>query len=81
MKKILVAAALASIAFAGAAQAGEGKFSRTSDGFQLHIKCKSAGCTVRGKEKGGKWGMVEKGPGGRNNYLKLVAKYEAQGFK
>lgn len=48
--------------------------------MKLHIKCVTAGCTVRGKNKGGKWGVIEKGPGGRNNYEKLVAKYKGKGF-
>lgn len=61
------------------AQAGEGKFSR-ADGFALHIKCQSSGCTVRGKKPGGNWGRVENGPGGSKNYEKLVAKYQGLGF-
>lgn len=68
------------LASAAPALAGNGKLSR-SDGFELTIDCKGSGCQVRGKKAGGKWGMVEKGPGGRKNYLALVAKYEAQGFK
>ncbi|MDA7423112.1 hypothetical protein [Thalassococcus lentus] len=72
--------AIALLAFASPAMAGEGKFSR-ADGFQLHIKCTGSGCRVRGKEPNGKWGLVEKGPGGSNNYKKLVAKYNGMGFE
>lgn len=51
-----------------------------SDGMQLTINCKNSGCTVRGKQAGGNWGTVEKGPGGSDNFKKLVAKYKAMGF-
>lgn len=76
----IFALAAAGIVSAPAADAGEGKFART-DGFQLHIKCRDSGCTVRGKKPEGKWGMVERGPGGSKNYDLLVAKYQKQGFK
>lgn len=79
MKRIMLLSAAGIFALATAASAGESRHTR-SDGMKLHIKCVSAGCTVRGKNKGGKWGLVEKGPGGRKNYLKLVAKYEKLGF-
>ncbi|WP_407495428.1 hypothetical protein [Pseudooceanicola sp. MF1-13] len=81
MKKVYIAAACAALTLAVApAHAGNGKLSR-SDGFELKIDCKGSGCKVQGKKPGGKWGLVEKGKGGRDNYLKLVSKYEAQGFK
>lgn len=78
--KVLSLSAVALIAFSTAAAAGESRHAR-SDGFQLHIKCVRAGCTVRGQKPGGNWGLVEKGPGGNKNYRALVAKYKSKGFK
>ena len=81
MKHFLIAAISATLVFSAApASAGEGSFAR-SDGFQLSIKCRGSGCTVRGKKPDGKWGLVEQGPGGSKNYDKLVAKYQGMGFK
>ena len=81
MKPILIAAISATFVLsAPPVMAGEGNFAR-SDGFQLKIKCRNSGCTVRGKEPDGKWGVVEKGPGGSSNYKKLVVKYEKMGFR
>ena len=51
------------------------------DGTIIKIHCTGSGCKVRGKKPGGKWGIVHKGPGGSQNYEKLVADYTAKGFK
>ena len=80
MKPIFIAALSTTLALSAVpAIAGEGSFVR-SDGFELKIKCQNSGCTVRGKKPGGRWGNVERGPGGSKNYKKLVAKYEEMGF-
>jgi len=72
--KLTAAASLvAALAFAPApALAGDATMARP-DGPQLKINCRGSGCT-------GKWGIVEKGPGGRKNFKKLKAKYEGMGF-
>jgi len=81
MRALLIAAPIVGLSLGALpAMAGEGAFER-SDGFELTIKCKNSGCTVRGKEPGGRWGNVEKGPGGSENYQKLKAKYEGMGFE
>ncbi|HKK86973.1 MAG TPA: hypothetical protein VJ942_15775 [Roseovarius sp.] len=84
MSKYFTLTAAASLATALAfspapALAGDATMAR-SDGTQLKIKCRGSGCTVRGKNPGGKWGVVEKGPGGSKNFKKLKAKYEGMGF-
>jgi hypothetical protein len=84
MSKYFTLTAAASLAAAFAftpapALAGDTNMAR-SDGMQLKIKCRGSGCTVRGKKPGGKWGVVEQGPGGTKNYNKLKAKYEGMGF-
>jgi hypothetical protein len=82
MKKTLSTIIIAaSLAFTAApALAGDGHFVRASDGFEIKIKCRNSGCTVTGKQPGGKWGRVEKGPGGTENYELLVTKYAGMGF-
>ncbi len=78
IRKILVAATLASFS-AAPVMAGNASL-KNAEGTKLRISCKSSGCKVTAKKKGGKWGTVEKTKGGRDNYLKLEAKYKAQGF-
>ncbi|MEQ9693037.1 hypothetical protein [Shimia sp. SDUM112013] len=50
-------------------------------GNKLRIGCKSAGCTVQAKAKGGKWKTVEQTEGGSDNFKALVTKYKGQGYK
>ncbi|MFN3209759.1 MAG: hypothetical protein ACE369_12330 [Roseovarius sp.] len=79
IKGLVAGAAVALSLSAAPALAGDAAMTR-SDGMQLTINCKNSGCTVRGKQAGGNWGTVEKGPGGSDNFKKLVAKYKAMGF-
>ncbi|MCT4559316.1 MAG: hypothetical protein N4A61_14805 [Pelagimonas sp.] len=76
----LVASVLALGLAASPAAAGNGTF-KSADGTKLRISCKSSGCTVSQKPKGGKWAKISKSEGGRANYLKLVEKYKAEGYK
>jgi hypothetical protein len=71
---------LAASLIAAPAMAGN-KGMKGPDGTKLRVDCTSSGCTVKEKKPGGKWGTVHKGPGGSQNYEKLVADYAAKGFK
>lgn len=80
MKKPVALAALVLALAASPVLAGDQKMTGP-DGTVIKIQCTGSGCKVRGKKPGGKWGIVHKGPGGTQNYEKLVAEYTAKGFK
>ena len=54
---------------------------KNANGDKLTINCKNSGCKVRMKPKGSKWSTIEKGPGGRDNFKVLKAKYEGMGYQ
>lgn len=71
----LVAALAATPALAGNASM------KNAEGAKLRIKCENSGCKVRQKLPGGKWAVIEKTAGGRDNFLVLEAKYKKAGYK
>jgi hypothetical protein len=79
LKKILAATVIASLS-AAPVMAGNASM-KNADGTKLRINCKNSGCQVKSKVKGQKWATIEKTDGGRENYLKLEAKYKSQGYK
>lgn len=80
MTRLLTASLFAVSMIATPVLAGDTKM-KNADGMELKINCKNSGCKVRGKKPGGRWGKVENTAGGRKNFEKLVAKYQAMGFE
>jgi hypothetical protein len=74
---ILAAISMSLASVPGVAAAGN-SVHKYDDGTKLRINCTGGGCTVKAKKKGGKWATIEKGPGGRENFLILDSKYKTQ---
>ena len=68
------------LAFISQAGAGNGIL-HDSSGKKVRVNCNGSGCSAIYYNKDGKRTGKKTGPGGRSNYLKLVKKLRAKGYK
>ena len=81
LRKIIVSAGVIGMLAVTPALAGDASLKNSADGTKLRINCKSSGCVVREKKKGGKWTVISNSAGGSKNFKKLMAEYKDAGFQ